>query len=166
MTRSLKYVDFYISDSYLSFIKLFNSNDFDDATLQMCRLYMEVLIQFSKIKQQSVRMKISQLRIMDFLANQIDLEYQMTLLTDESASQAPEKYSSLSAVTEDIAMRRSPRPQVRFSVYVFCLFSQTGFSAQFGQDYTAQGSADKGSKSRKADNFHRYEPQSVARRVD
>ncbi len=111
VTRSLKYVDFYISDAYLSFIKLFNSNDFDDATLQMCRLYLELLIQFSKIKQQSVRMKISQLRIMDFLANQIDLEYQMTLLVDNSASQAPEKYSSLSAVTEDIAMRRSPRPQ-------------------------------------------------------
>ncbi len=119
VTRSLKYVDFYISDSYLSFIKLFNSNDFDDSTLQMCRLYMEVLIQFSKIKQQSVRMKISQLRIMDFLANQIDLEYQMTLLTDEHASQAPEKYSSLSAVTEDIAMRRSPRPQVLRSVVCF-----------------------------------------------
>ncbi len=128
VTRSLKYVDFYISDSYLSFIKLFNSNDFDDATLQMCRLYMEVLIQFSKIKQQSVRMKISQLRIMDFLANQIDLEYQMTLLTDESASQAPEKYSSLSAVTEDIAMRRSPRPQVR---RVMCFFSSSDFLFSF-----------------------------------
>ena len=49
VTRSLKYIDFYISDSYLSFIKLFNSNDFDEATLQMCRLYIEVLIQFSKV---------------------------------------------------------------------------------------------------------------------
>lgn len=116
VTRSLKYIDFYISDSYLSFIKLFNSNDFDEATLQMCRLYIEVLIRFSRIKESSVRMKMSQLRVMDFLANQIDLEYQMTLLADASASQAPEKYATLSAVTENIAMRRSPRPERRNAI--------------------------------------------------
>ncbi|KAF2073302.1 hypothetical protein CYY_005379 [Polysphondylium violaceum] len=76
-TKKKLYIDSYISYIYISFIKLYNSFLTDSQTLTLCKLFLGVLIAFSVNKNDKISMKFYQLRTMDFLVREVNLEYEV-----------------------------------------------------------------------------------------
>ncbi|PRP83232.1 hypothetical protein PROFUN_09444 [Planoprotostelium fungivorum] len=71
------YVDSYIGLHYLSFIKLYNNYNLDAPTLQLCGLHLSALLSFATVyNQNKITLKFYQLRAMDFLVRELNLEYE------------------------------------------------------------------------------------------
>eukprot|EP01088_Endostelium_zonatum_P014717 TRINITY_DN3332_c0_g1_i2.p1 TRINITY_DN3332_c0_g1~~TRINITY_DN3332_c0_g1_i2.p1 ORF type:complete len:1535 (-),score=318.61 TRINITY_DN3332_c0_g1_i2:98-4702(-) len=73
------YIENYISYHYLSFIKLYHCNKFDQNTLELCKLHLQCLLCFAKFKNEKTVLKFFQMRVMDFLVLLVTLEYDMKL---------------------------------------------------------------------------------------
>ena len=86
------YIDAYISYSYLNFIKLYHSVSQDENTLELIHLNLMLLITFAKNKNEKITMKFYQLRVMDFLVREVNLEYEITLskYLKKKVNKAPE----------------------------------------------------------------------------
>lgn len=75
--RSKTYIDSYISLHYMQFIKLYNNYALDAQTLELGRRNLKILIDFAQQKNEEVRLKFYQLRAMDFLVREVNLEYEI-----------------------------------------------------------------------------------------
>ncbi|EGG14454.1 putative protein kinase [Cavenderia fasciculata] len=64
-------------DSYISFIKLYNNYTVDPQTLTLCKLFLNILIAFSINKNDKISLKFYQLRTMDFMVREVNLEYEV-----------------------------------------------------------------------------------------
>ena len=81
------YVDAYVTYAYLSFIKLYHNLYTDEDTLELIHLHLQLLLAFAKNKNVKIVMKFYQLRIMDFLVREINLEYESTQFRSSSMKQ-------------------------------------------------------------------------------
>jgi hypothetical protein len=70
-----EYPHSYIRYHYLNFIQLYINQDHDENTIKMCTLHLEVLKSFASNKNPIVSKKFFQLRIVWFLAKEIELEF-------------------------------------------------------------------------------------------
>lgn len=95
--RKKSYVDSYVSYFYIRFIKLYHFYVFDPPTVELCQLYLRLLLAFSVCKHgkycaliflvhqtltytaERITMKFYQLKTMDFLVKEISLEYEVKL---------------------------------------------------------------------------------------
>ncbi|KAL9642250.1 hypothetical protein ABK040_007250 [Willaertia magna] len=75
--RIESYVNTYIRYHYLNFVKLYIDEAIDDITLEACTLHMNVLIAFSMNKTPQIANRFYTLRVVRFLAREIDLEYKI-----------------------------------------------------------------------------------------
>ena len=77
------YYDAYISFHWRTFVKLYNSDRFDQASLDICCLHLRILLAFASTtlekdtKENKIAHKFYQLRTMDFLVREISLEYEV-----------------------------------------------------------------------------------------
>eukprot|EP01087_Luapelamoeba_hula_P014048 TRINITY_DN4056_c1_g1_i1.p1 TRINITY_DN4056_c1_g1~~TRINITY_DN4056_c1_g1_i1.p1 ORF type:complete len:3194 (-),score=531.19 TRINITY_DN4056_c1_g1_i1:7-9588(-) len=71
------FIEHSISFHYLSFLKMYNSAHFDDCTLTLCVSHLQILLVFAEHSNDRISRKVYQLSVMDFLARQISLEYEM-----------------------------------------------------------------------------------------
>lgn len=85
------YIDSYISFHYMHFIKLYNNYSLDEPTLDLCRRHLKVLIDFSLVKNDNIKLKFYQLRAMDFLAHEISLEYEIKVKRKKFTQQLVKK---------------------------------------------------------------------------
>lgn len=76
-------IDTYIGFHYLSFVKLYNNGNFDPPTLELCKLHLAVLLAFATNKNDKVAMRFYQLKTMDFLVREVNLEYQSKVNQDK-----------------------------------------------------------------------------------
>lgn len=84
--RKKSVVDAYVGFFYIKFIKLYQNHVLDKPTLELCQLYLRVLLSFSMCKSvghghtvDRIAMKFHQLKTMDFLVREISLEYEVKL---------------------------------------------------------------------------------------
>ena len=99
--RKKVYLDTYISYHYLAFIKLYHSLSFDNNTLELCSLHLKVLLAFAYYKNEDITMKFYQLKTLDFLVREVNLEYEITQVKQRSPAagktlQASERHPSSS----------------------------------------------------------------------
>ncbi|KAL6060942.1 hypothetical protein QOT17_013152 [Balamuthia mandrillaris] len=73
------FIDSIISQHYLRFLKLYNGEGEDNKTLILCQLRLAVLLAFAESKNQKIVLKFFQLKTMDFLVRQVNLEYEIIL---------------------------------------------------------------------------------------
>ncbi|KYQ93892.1 putative protein kinase [Tieghemostelium lacteum] len=88
-TKKKLYIDSYISYIYISFIKLYNNYTIDPQNLTYCKLFLDVLLAFSVNKNDKISMKFYQLRTMDFLVREINLEYEIKTNRQQFAKPSP-----------------------------------------------------------------------------
>eukprot|EP01127_Copromyxa_protea_P023000 TRINITY_DN849_c0_g1_i6.p1 TRINITY_DN849_c0_g1~~TRINITY_DN849_c0_g1_i6.p1 ORF type:complete len:2785 (-),score=584.38 TRINITY_DN849_c0_g1_i6:43-8397(-) len=70
-----EYVDSFISFHYLHFLRLYHSYSIEPQSLKMCHKHLRILIDFATQKNEPIRMKFFQLRVMHFFVQEINLEY-------------------------------------------------------------------------------------------
>ena len=97
--KSKSYIDYYISYAYLGFLKLYHNTQEDHSTLELINLHLQLLLTFSLNKNKNIILKFYQLRAVDFLVQQINLEYEIkrnvhtqstyTLMNDKIDISAP-----------------------------------------------------------------------------
>jgi hypothetical protein len=56
------------SSHWISFVKLYHSFDFSDSSLELCDLHLKILLTFAMQKNEDVKMKFYQLRVMVWAA--------------------------------------------------------------------------------------------------
>lgn len=108
------YTEFFISHHYLTFLKLYNSDGFDSSTLSLCALHLQILLCFAEHKTEKIKRKFYQLRIMDFLARQISLEYEIILKNAqyiESHARSPEPQPATSQSSPNLGGQVDLRAQ-------------------------------------------------------
>jgi hypothetical protein len=81
-TRAKEGTNFW-SFHYLSFIKLYNNYALDIPTLELCKLHLNILFAFANNKNEKIMLKFYQLKAMDFLVNEINLEHEAHLVAIE-----------------------------------------------------------------------------------
>jgi len=73
------YIETFISEHYLMFLKQYNAPLMHQDILTLCDLHLQILFAFSQTKEDRVKRKFYQLRTIDFLVRQISLEYEIIL---------------------------------------------------------------------------------------
>jgi len=74
------YLDSYISSHYRQFLSLYHNYSLDEETLVLCRKHLDILIDFAAQKNEAVRQKFYQLKVMDFMTREINLEYEVKII--------------------------------------------------------------------------------------
>jgi len=74
------YIDSYIGFHYQNFLRSYHSYSFDSETLVLCRKHLKILISFASQKNEKIKQKFYQLRVMDWLNREINLEYEVKIL--------------------------------------------------------------------------------------
>src|SRR3990167_1082659 len=95
--KSKSYIDAYLSYAYLAFIKLYHSISNTDANMELIHLYLQLLLGFSMNKNEKIIMKFYQLRLMDFIVREVNLEYEITQTRSRPRPQPPQQQPAQSA---------------------------------------------------------------------
>lgn len=97
--HKLEYIEGYINFFYLQFIKFYNSYALDPVLMDLSRAYLKILTDFAVQKKKKTRMKFLQLKVMDFLTHEVNLEYEVKIkrkkFTAELARQERERNQML-----------------------------------------------------------------------
>jgi len=95
----IEYIEGYINFFYLQFIKFYNSYALDPVLMDLSRAYLKILTDFAVQKKKKTRMKFLQLKVMDFLTHEVNLEYEVKIkrkkFTAELARQEKERNQML-----------------------------------------------------------------------
>jgi len=75
-----------LSSHWIQFVKLYHSFNFSDTSMELCELHLKILLDFAIQKNEDVKMKFYQLRVMDFLVREVSLEYEVTLVTNQKGT--------------------------------------------------------------------------------
>ena len=117
--KNPQYADTYISYHYISFVKLYNTPLYDSNTLELCKLHMDILISFSTTKEPKVIQKFYQLRVMNFLAEEINLEYLVTVQSLDELN----KLEKLNSGEKQSKILNEPKQRERTPTISFTLSS-------------------------------------------
>ncbi len=97
--HKIEYIEGYINFFYLQFIKFYNSYALDPVLMDLSRAYLKILTDFAVQKKKKTRMKFLQLKVMDFLTHEVNLEYEVKIkrkkFTAELARQERERNQML-----------------------------------------------------------------------
>jgi len=102
------YIDSYISFHYIQMVKLYNNYALDEPTLDLCRRHLKILIDFSAQKDNEIRMKFYQLRAMDFLVHEVNLEYEIKVkrkkyVAEMARKEAEKKNANVRSITRTLS---------------------------------------------------------------
>ncbi|KNC53353.1 uncharacterized protein AMSG_12207 [Thecamonas trahens ATCC 50062] len=68
------WVDGYVTLHYTQFVKLYHSSEVDTMSMELCKGHLRILRMFALHKNEAIIRKFYQLRVVDFLAREIDVE--------------------------------------------------------------------------------------------
>jgi len=92
-------VDSYIGFHYLHFLRLYHNYSIDEETLVLCRKHLRILTDFAMQKNEKIKQKFYQLKVMDFMTREINLEYEVKIMCrnflDEQTRQKEEEERKL-----------------------------------------------------------------------
>lgn len=94
---STEYIDSYITFHYLQFLKLYNNDSISPQTLVLCRQHLRILISFARSKNEAIKQKFYQLRVMHFLVHEVNLEYEAPLIAKNLIETKKKKETELAA---------------------------------------------------------------------
>jgi hypothetical protein len=80
---------FIFSSHWIQFVKLYHSFDTTETSIELCELHLKILLAFAAQKNEDVKMKFYQLRVVNFLVREVSLEYEVTLVTTTKESAKP-----------------------------------------------------------------------------